>query len=602
MELLRKVLEPHLAEVLAATGLDNLPWQKMLTIARESAQGDLALPCFAFAKTLKQSPVQVAKDLCEAVQLRKSQDNDFDAALLSVEAINGYLNFMTNPGWIAKQILSQYDENSGKAANKGHRVLIEHTSANPNGPFHVGRARNAILGDTLVRLHRLHGHEVKAEYYVDDMGKQVGILSWALKNLDAEKVSEVLASAGRQDNLGPWQGKQDHERVRWYQAANILKENNPQVDEEVGEMVRLSEEGDQEVLQSFNDAYQPVLDGMLDTLAELGIEYDAFTKESKFVVDGSVGLIMEQLEASELHGTADNGAHYLELESKGIKGKSTKFFFRRGDGSSLYATRDVAYHKWKWQQCDRLINVLGEDHKLQSRQVGIALEEVGQRVPEVVFYAFIKLPDGKMSTRRGNVVFMDDLLVEARAHALLAVKELRADQLSQEKMEEIAEAVASSAVRFNIIHVAPEKGFTFRWEDALSFEGDSAPFLMYSHTRACAIRRKVTREGHDVEALIEEAKSQEVWNQVGDSKSANELLRLLGRHLDALENAVENHRPHLFASHLLALASAFNGFYRDHPVIFEGKVNLLNLLLSETSRRHLASGCQGLGVIPIEEM
>jgi arginyl-tRNA synthetase len=602
MELLRKVLEPHLAVVLAAAGLDNLPWQKMLTIARESSQGDLALPCFPFAKILKQSPEQVAKDLCDAVQLRKSQDTDFDEVLLSVEAINGYLNFMTNPAWIAKQILSQYDENSGKAADKGHRVLIEHTSANPNGPFHVGRARNAILGDTLVRLHRLHGHEVQAEYYVDDMGKQVGILSWALKNLDTEKVSEILASAGRQDDLGMWQGKQDHERVRWYQAANIVKENNPQVDEEVGEMVRLSEEGDQDVLQSFNDAYQPVLDGMLDTLAELGIEYDAFTKESKFVVDGSVSLIMEQLEASELHGTADNGAHYLELESKGIKGKSTKFFFRRGDGSSLYATRDVAYHQWKWQQCDRLINILGEDHKLQSRQVGIALEEVGQRVPEVVFYAFIKLPDGKMSTRRGNVVFMDDLLVEARAHALLAVKELRADELSQERMEEIAEAVASSAVRFNIIHVAPEKGFTFRWEDALSFEGDSAPFLMYSHTRACAIRRKVAREGHDVDALIEEAKSQEVWNQVGDSKSANELLRLLGRHLDALENAVENHRPHLFASHLLALASAFNGFYRDHPVIFEGKVNLLNLLLSETSRRHLASGCQGLGVIPIEEM
>jgi arginyl-tRNA synthetase len=602
MELLRKVLEPHLAKVLAAAGLEKLPWQKMLTIAREPAQGDLALPCFPFAKILKQSPVQVANDLCEAVQLIKSQDTDFDEALLSVEAINGYLNFMTNPAWIAKKILSQYDENSGKAANKNHRVLIEHTSANPNGPFHVGRARNAILGDTLVRLHRLHGHEVKAEYYVDDMGKQVGILSWALKNLDAEKVSEVLASAGRQDDLGPWQGKQDHERVRWYQAANIVKEGNPQVDEEVGEMVRLSEEGDQEVLQSFNDAYQPVLDGMLDTLAELGIEYDTFTKESKFVVDGSVSLIMEQLEASELHGTADNGAHYLELESKGIKGKSTKFFFRRGDGSSLYATRDVAYHQWKWQQCDRLINILGEDHKLQSRQVGIALEEVGQRVPEVVFYAFIKLPDGKMSTRRGNVVFMDDLLVEARAHALLAVKELRADELSQEKMVEISEAVATSAVRFNIIHVAPEKGFTFRWEDALSFEGDSAPFLMYSHTRACAIRRKVAGEGHDVEALIEEAKSQEVWNQVGDSKSANELLRLLGRHLDALENAVENHRPHLFASHLLALASSFNGFYRDHPVIFEGKVNLLNLLLSETSRRHLASGCQGLGVIPIEEM
>ncbi len=121
----------------------------------------------------------------------------------------------------------------------------------------------------------------------------------------------------------------------------------------VGDMVRRSEEGDVEVLERFVAAYQPVLDGMLETLERLGIEYDTFTRESRFVSDGSVGEVMAKLAASPLHEVAENGAHYLELSNRGITGKSTKFFYQRGDGSSLYATRDVAYHQWKWTQCDR---------------------------------------------------------------------------------------------------------------------------------------------------------------------------------------------------------------------------------------------------------
>ena len=148
---------------------------------------------------------------------------------------------------------------------------------------------------------------------------------------------------------------------------------------------------------------------------------------------------------------------------------------------------------WKWQQCGQLINVLGEDHKLQAKQVGLTLQELGERVPEVMFYAFIKLPEGKMSTRKGNVVFMDDLLEEAKAQAASVVKELRGE-LESELIETISEAVGVSAVRFNITKVSPDKGFTFRWEEALSFEGESAPFVMYSHTRACSIASRVGRD------------------------------------------------------------------------------------------------------------
>ena len=206
-------------------------------------------------------------------------------------------------------------------------------------------------------------------------------------------------------------------------------------------LVHASEHGDTSVLTAFEEAYQPVLDGMLETLGRLGIHFDRFTKESLFVTNGDVGRLMESLGNLEINGSADNGAQYLDLGARGLKGK-TEFFYRRGDGSSLYATRDIAYHIWKWQQSNELINVLGEDHKLQAQQVGLTLEELGHKRPEVMFYSFIKLPEGKMSTRRGNVVFMDDLLEEAKAQAAAVVTELR-PEYDQETVANIAEAVGT---------------------------------------------------------------------------------------------------------------------------------------------------------------
>jgi len=618
MERLAQELTTHLGEVLAELGLAGLPWQRMLSPAKEVGQGDVALPCFPFTKIAGKAPDLIADEIAAALEARKSGDGDLATCLESATALGGYLNLRAATAWMAKSVTDK--QSIGHLPSNGTKVLIEHTSANPNGPFHVGRARNAIIGDTLVRLNRLAGNEVRAEYYVDDMGKQVGILAWAMNNLTAAKVDEVLQAAGRESNTppgnavesgdepgegggeaNPWVNKPDHQRVRWYQAANILSDEDEAVDVEVGEMVRLSEEGDDEVLERFAAAYQPVLDGMLETLARLGIEYDTFTRESRFVSDGSVGEVMAKLAASPLHDVAENGAHYLELGGRGITGKSTKFFYQRGDGSSLYATRDVAYHQWKWTQCDRLVNVLGEDHKLQSKQVAIALGEVGQAVPEVVFYSFIKLPEGKMSTRHGRVVYMDDLLEEAKQQAYAVVEKLRRDELDESAMWEIAEAVGRSAVRFNIIKVAPEKGFTFRWEDALAFEAGSAPFIMYSHARACAIGRRLASEGHDVEAFVA-AYSHQPADFAAAPSGLVELLRVMETYDEVLAKAVAESRPHLYAKHILTLANAYNGFYRDCHVIQAGQVNQMHLAISEAAREMLHAGCEGLGIIPLDLM
>jgi arginyl-tRNA synthetase len=563
------------------------------TTPRHANQGDVALPCFALAKTMKKAPQEIASTLAEKLAPVLTNMDGCDA----VSYEGGFCNFFVDVEWLAGITIQNTLNNPESVGHfrESSSLLIEHTSANPNGPFHVGRSRNAILGDTFVRMHRLAGDDVRAEYYVDDMGKQVGILAWALDNLDEARVSDILTAAemGEESN---YPDKQDHQRVRFYQAANLLKLENPTVESGVTELVQASEEADAETLDKFEAAYQPVLDGMLQTLARLGIEFDSFTKESQFIIDGSVDVIMAKLETSELHGIAENGAHFLELESRGVQGKSTKFYFRRGDGSSLYATRDIAYHQWKWNEAKRLLNILGEDHKLQSKQVGIALDELDIQNPEVVFYAFTKLPDGKMSTRRGNVVYMDDLLDEAAERATQVVKEIRED-LSEDELNAIGEAVGMSAVRFNIIRVSPEKGINFRWEDALSFEADSAPFIMYSHARACSISRRLKAAGHDVDALVAEVQD---WSGLSDSAAA--LVKRIATFAEALNYSIVGQRPNLFSSYLLALATEYNRFYHENHVMEEAGINSRNLALSEAARELIAAGCEGLGIIAVESM
>jgi len=584
MKFLIEKIKPFFNTVFENLGLNSKEYEFLIQIPRDTNVCDVCIPCFSLAKVMKENPVKIAEKIANEFNLIIQKE-------INVKALNGYVNFSSDSKWIAKKLI--FENYSFFRENQKFKILIEHTSANPNGPFHVGRARNAILGDALVRLNRDLGNEVIAEYYVDDMGKQVGILSWALENISSKEVNDILEQKGI-DNLNPiWKQKEDHVRVRWYQAANILREEKPEIEDELTEIIRKSEEGDEKILLKFNNAFQPILDGMLETLAKLGIKYDSFTNESKFIIDGSVNKIVKNLEKSDLYGVAENGAKFLELAEKGVSGKSTKFFFQRSDGSSLYATRDLAYHQWKWSQSEKLINVLGEDHRLQSKQVSVALTELNIKCPEVIFYAFIKLPEGKMSTRKGNVVFMDDLILEAEEIALKILSE-RKGELNKKEGLKIAKAVASSAIRFNILKVSPEKGFTFKWEDALSFDADSAPFIMYSHARSCSISEKVKSLG-----LIENSID---ISGIDINDSTSRLLRTILRYEDAIEKSISENKPNHFCSYMLELSTSYNLFYRDSPIIKNGELNSFNYKVSEYSRKLIHRGCNALGIIPLESM
>jgi len=524
---------------------------------------------------MKKSPKNIAEEIKS-----KIKSNRF---IKKIQVINGYVNFYLdeqNLNKIVFESISQKEERYGYHKSKNKKVIVEHTSANPNGPLHVGRARNPIIGDTIVRISKAAGYKVESQFYLDDMGKQVAILTWGLNNLKREEITKTNRE------------KPDHKAVGYYQKANELLEKNLEISEEIQEIIKKSERGDQKTIQKIHRAYKPVLKGMIESLKKINIIIDTYVPESKFVEDNSVDKIVEKLKKSN-YSEHEEGAHYIDMEPYGIKGRNTKFFFLRKDGTTLYATRDIAYHKWKADHADILINVLGEDHKLESKQVETSLKILKlDLIPRVIFYSFVSLPGGKMSTRRARVVYLDDLIDESIKRAYIEVKKRRGHELSEEKMKEISDYIGIGALRYNIIKVQPEKSIVFKWDEALNFEGHSAPFIQYAHARAAGILSK------------NKDKLDEIDSSVLNHYSEIELIKKIAFFPEIIKQANREYKPHLLANYLFEIASQFNQFYRDCPVIYEEKdeIRKARLFLVKATKIVIRNGLKLLGITAPDEM
>jgi len=519
---------------------------------------DLAYPCFQLAKKIKRNPLEIAEELAEikGEWIEKS------------EAVRGYVNFFINAEKLAMELIKQIEEMGdgfGKREKKGIKVIVEHTSANPNGPLHVGRARNPIIGDTIARLLKFYGYDVTTQYYVDDMGKQVATLFWGIKNLKLEAKHD----------------KPDHKYVAYYQKASELAEKNPEVKKEIEEIIKKCEQGDKKLLEEIKEIYDEVLKGIMQSLNMLNIYIDEFVEESKFVLDGSVEKVVDELRKTG-YVKEEGNALYIDLEPFGIHGRDKKFFLTRSDGTSLYATRDIAYHIWKGERADLMINVLGEDHKLEAKCVEIALKLLNKKTPEVIFYSFVSLPEGRMSTRKGRVVYLDDLIEEAIERAKKEVNER-----GIEDAEKIAKSVAVGAIRYNIIKVKPSKAIVFKWEEALNFEGESAPFIQYAHARCCSILRKANYEKQSTAKY--------------EHESEIKLLKKLALFPEKVKECAETRNPSLLAEYAHEVASTFNIFYRDCRVIGSEKEKE-RLALVNATRQVLKNCLNLLGIDALERM
>ena len=516
---------------------------------------------FALAKQKKQAPVKIAQDLVADLKKRP------DLSGITIEAKGPYLNFIFGNAYVSEVLRAAVRPGYGNLPKKSTRVVLEHTSANPNGPLHVGHIRNSIIGDTLALAFRKAGYPLEVQYYVNDMGRQIAIVVWGFDNLDsAQQPGE----------------KEDAHIARVYIAANREIEKDEGITQQVNTLMQLVENGDPATVKKFRKEVSRCLDGFRVTLKDLNVVHDRFVWESDFIRNGNTERIINKLK--RIPQAHEDETLYLDLSEFGFE---NKYVIRRSDGTSVYAARDLAFHAWKGANFDRVIDVLGADHKLIGAQLQCTMKILGEKVPEIVHFEFVSLPEGSMSTRAGKFVSADDLITEIRKRAFDEVT-TRRPELDGEKRKAIAASVGLAAIRYDIVKVSPEKSTVFDWKEALDFERQSGPYIQYAHARACSILEKA---GTFVECYELETE-QEIA-----------LAKQIAKFPQVIERVVAELRPHILATYSRELADTFNTFYHFEPVLkSEGKIRDRRLTLVKAVQNTLKESLETLGIDAIRSM
>ncbi len=527
--------------------------------------GDFAFPCFAHAKQLRKKPRELAEELAQKLR---------GGFIEKAEAKDGFVNIFLSPHRIADALLDEILQLGDAYGSGGHRgkLIVEHTSANPNAPLHIGHLRNSIIGDSMVRILRFAGYDVESQFFVNDMGGQLAVLA---SSLDGRNYKRELKESGKKPDI--WLGEQ-------------YVEANRKVDPEVAKALQKNyERGGRAVKKIFDFIVDTALTGMRQTLDSYDIHIDTFVRESDFVFGGGVRDIIEQLKKTPYWFERD-GASALDLTKYGIK---KELILLRSDGTTLYTTRDLTYHLWKLRRGD-CINVIANEQTLQQKQLRAALEVLGIRDVEKrvrhLSYELVTVPGMRMSSRTGEFISADELLEEGITRARKEINSRQLDILTKDR-DHIARSVAVGAIRFNMVKITPLKPIEFKWHEALSFEGESAPYLQYSHARACRILEKAGDLGRPEPSAVEFTNEEQ------------KLLVLLAQFPDSVKAAVSDLKPNLIANYLISLAEAFNRFYFKCPVLdSEEPVRSMRLAIVRMFRQVMANGLGLLGIEALERM
>ncbi|MFH0861306.1 MAG: arginine--tRNA ligase [Candidatus Altiarchaeota archaeon] len=528
---------------------------------------------FKLASKLKKNPADIARELAD--KIRPS------GAIKKVEADGGYINFHLDYALLAKELLKTTLVE--KMPPAGERIVLEHTSVNPSGPIHVGRLRNTIIGDSLKRILDFCGYDVETHYFVNDVGKQIAIIALGLEG-KLEPDSQLVRKYEH------YSRKEDFIVFFSYVTANKKFEEEVEFQKLVQEIIYQAENGDKNSLNKIKKAAQKCLNGQKETFDRLNVKFDYFDFESDCLLDGSVRTILQKLKKNRLWTSSEVGGG-LDLSNYGLERKTGFTVLERADGTTVYLSRDLAYHLKKAELGAHLINVLGEDHKMQFQELKTILVRIFelQTRLDAVHYSFVSFEGSKLSTRRGQIASVDELLDEAVEKAENEVKKRGIAG------DDVAEMIGAGAVKFHIIKTSPNKPITFIWKDALSFEGETGPYIQYAHARSCRILEK---SGIKVEKIKPAAVSFELENN--EEKA---LVRTLSDFHGTVKKAASELRPDILASYMIKLTADYGRFYIKCPVLDASEdVRARRLLLVAKAKNTLGVGLGLLGISAPERM
>lgn len=493
--------------------------------------GDFSIPCFSFAKVLKKSPQSIAQFLVVHFSMENVE---------KTVAINGYFNIFLLKTQLFSNTLSTINNiaNYGSShSGVGKTALIEHTSINPNASPHIGRARNALIGDALARLFKFEGYSVDVRYFVNDIGKQIAMLVLATEGTDNIKFEDLL-------NL-------------YVQIYNDLKDH-PEFEQEVFMLLNKLENGNHEVAQKFKHIVDICLNGQLSIFNELGIFYDHFDYESDYIVSGRIKELLKELQATGHLFEDETGRLVIDQNGYDLPLENPYLVVTRQDKTSLYPLRDIAYTIDKVNHnVDRNIVVLGEDQYTYFQQISVALKMLGYVAPELVSYSFVLLANGKMSTRHGKVVLLTDFMEEA-------LQKVSSSLLTRYGTVEVEKAkkIAYGAVKYAILKTSNERNVVFDWENVLNFEGDSSLYIQYNYARIMSMLRKMDVKDDNIDfSLLSET-------------SEYELIKKITEFPEVISKSMKNLSVHRIASYVYNLTKQFSKYYHDYKIIDENNKEL----------------------------
>jgi arginyl-tRNA synthetase len=632
------VLLAALKKTIPEIEIDALPMSK----PSNPNYGQLASSVsFELAKKLKQKPFDLAAQLAKAV------DKSTFTLISKVEQAGGYVNFHVDFSKFSELTLESIKELGTKygfvKTDKPEKIIIEHTSVNPLHPIHIGQARNPIMGDSLSRILTSRGHSVSKHYYIDDVGRQSSVIAYGYEKLGKpaadEKVDHFIGKIytitaclvelrrlRRQfESAKSLQPNEDVAKItkdldEWMTISAELEEKYPKLfksllekiggddnpEEAINKLNRAYEDGDPSAKKLVREVSDLCLNGFQKTQARVEIFYDSWDWESDFVWSGQVSKVLRQLresgfvfsEGGVLEFDADKVIQTLNLRNKlGLREEQevTPLTLMRADGTTLYTTRDLAYTLWKFTSAERVINVIGMEQSLAQLQLKIALYALGchRQAENLVHFAYnlVTLPGYKMSSRRGHYITFDEVLDEAVQRAYEEVSK-RSPQLNEEEKRKIANFVGIGAVRYALVDVDPGKPVVFTWDRVLNFETNSAPYVQYTHARACSIIRKATKnpEKPSYEFLKEDLE--------------HDLVIALATFPDTFIECAEYLKPNMMADYSNALADKFNTFYNALPVIKAETPKLVaaRIALTESIITVLGNALSIIGVVAPEKM
>lgn len=561
-ELLSSVLEEMDQETIA----------NILEVPADETMGDYAFPCFRLAKIFRKAPPLIAADIATKIS---------DTPLFAkVEQVNAYVNmFLSREAFAAdvvKQINEAPDAYGRQNVGEGKKVIVEYSSPNIAKPFHIGHIRSTVIGNSIYKIYDALGYDVMRINHLGDYGTQFGKMICAYRR---------------------WGNKEDVQKapiktlLSYYTKFHVEAEKNPELEQEARDIFTRLEKGEPEEVDLWKWFREESLKEFTRVYDMLGISFDSYNGES-FYSDKMPRFVEELKEKGLLEES--QGAQIVDLSAYDM----SPALITKSDGSTLYITRDIAaaVYRKETYNFDKNIYVVSSGQNLHFQQWFKILELMGYdwskdcvHVP----FGLVSLEEGTMSTRKGRVVFLEDVL----NRAVEKTKETMEEKgVVTEDLDAIARQVGIGAVMFQELSNNRIKDYTFKWDRVLNFDGETGPYVQYTHARASAVLRKagITRE---------EAAVLQVDSAYLTSDSAYQLEKLLYQVPQVIREAGEKYEPSIVTRHLIDIAQGFNRFYHDEHILVDNvEEKNAKLALVSAAKAVIKNGLGLLGIQAPEKM